>query len=479
MRHPTTHTFKIDDLAPHDAMAIAEIVRRGERSAEEVIRAAVNRAKAVDPKIHAIVVDDFDAAIEHAATTNRSPNETSRQFSPFHGVPTFIKDMNDIAGLPTKFGSRALANAPPARRTDPFVQQLLDLGLISLGKSAMPEFGFMPTTEFPEAEATRNPWNLHHTVGGSSGGAGALVAAGVVPIAHAADGGGSIRIPAAACGLVGLKSTRGRLKPSAHTKAQIVKIIVEGVLTRSVRDTAHYFAVAEKRYRNRRLREIGIAEPLTRRLNIAAVSNTPVSGPVDDVTRHEFEKTVTLLERLGHNVIPSTFPISAQLKSDFVRYWSFLAFAMVHAGSLFVNSSFDRRLTTDFSRDLAKEFLPSMATFPMSVYRLRRSAKIADHFFQNVDVLLTPTMGHVTPKIGYFCHDLPMKELFARSQRWACFTPFANATGIPAISLPMGHDSQTNLPVGMMFAAAAGQERLLLELAMEIELACPWRTLRD
>ena len=353
--------------------------------------------------------------------------------------------------------------------------------MICLGKSTMPEFGFLPSTEFANDEATRNPWNSEHSPGGSSGGAAALVAAGVVPIAHAADGGGSIRIPAAACGLVGLKPTRRRLIPSAHARSQLVEIVTDGVVTRTVRDTIRFYAAAESAYRNRKLPPMGsIDTPLNRDLKIAVVRSSPTNPDLDPPTVHVLEETEQLLRQLGHDVTPMELPISSHFRDDFMRYWSFLAFVMAKGGRLVTDRTFDRRRVTRFTREVGDGFTKQLAKFPGAVVRLRKSAKIVAAFFETFDVVLSPTVGHVTPKIGHFACELPTDQLFGRARKWACFTPLANAAGIPAISLPLGHDPETRTPIGMMFGAGHGQDRLLLQLALQLEHAVGgWRTLAD
>ena len=177
----------------------------------------------------------------------------------------FIKDLTLVEGMPTYFGTAALHKVAPTTKTDPIAKQIFDQGFIHLGNSSLPEFGFTCTTEFPDQAPTCNPWNLGYSVGGSSGGAAALVAAGVVPIAHTADGGGSTRIPAACCGLVGLKGSRGRLLKSSAFEKGAVDIAIDGVVTRSVRDTAYFYAEAEKYYHNPKLPKIGLVEGASKR----------------------------------------------------------------------------------------------------------------------------------------------------------------------------------------------------------------------
>jgi len=465
----TVHAFADDLLADHDGVAIASLIRDRKMSAQEVTRAAIARAKKMEPSISAIVVDCFDKASERAS----GPLSGA-----FAGVPTFIKDMTDVAGMPTRFGSEALRNSAPAKRTHQIAQQLLDMGMVCLGKSTMPEFGFTPSTEFPNRNPTRNPWNLDRSVGGSSGGAAALVAAGVVPIANAADGGGSIRIPAACCGLVGLKPSRGRI-PAAQSEEPFVGLVTDGVVTRTVRDTALFMAEAERLRPNPKLTPIGhVDRPLDRPLRIGAVIDTPTDAVVDDVVRREFDSSLKLLASLGHHVEPIELPIDEQFAEDFITFWSMLASLVALTSKRLIDSSFDKSRLTDVMRGLSRQTRHRALKLPGAIFRLRRSSKRYSELFAQCDLIASPTVGQITPPIGHLGMDLPFDVLFPRVRQWASFTPYANATGAPSISLPLGHDEPTNLPVGIMFGANLGQDRLLLQLALQLEGAAPFRVIQ-
>ena len=466
----TANTFS-DELARLDAVATAEAVRDKAVSAEEVVAAAITRARAVDPQIGAVACEDYERAVARARTVGEGS---------FAGVPTFIKDMTDVAGLPTRNGSAAFANAQPATSTFGIAQQMFDMGMVGLGKSTLPEFGFTPSTEFPDGDPTRNPWNLDRSAGGSSGGSAALVASGVVPIAHGQDGGGSIRVPAACNGLVGLKSSRGRLLPDPHDRLLPVKLVVDGVLTRSVRDTAAYFAEADRRYRSKRLTPLGdVTTPVGRRLRIGAMIDSPTGVTVDAPTRKVFEQTIGLLEELGHEVRPMAAPVDAQFAEDFIHYWSMLAYAVSVGGKVLFDASFDKTKLTMLTTGLAAQFRSRMTRTPGVIRRLRRSAATVEERCRDLDVILSPTLSHLPPPLGHLGTDLRFDVLFPRVEQWVGFTPLANATGGPAISLPLGHDEETNLPVGMMFSASLGQDGMLLRLALELEAARPFRSLAD
>ena len=220
------HSFNNDVLGDYDAVEIASLIRKKEINPKELIEATITRAHKINHQINAIVYE-------------KSLNDIKNNVNGFFaGVPIYFKEITLVKGMPAHYGSEAFEGAKPAKKTDPIAKQILSMGFVNMGTSSMPEFGFTCSTEFPNLENTLNPWNLKYTAGGSSGGAAALVASGIVPIAHSADGGGSIRIPAASCGLIGLKPSRDRLLMSSAFDKQAVKISTDGVITRSVRDTA-------------------------------------------------------------------------------------------------------------------------------------------------------------------------------------------------------------------------------------------------
>jgi amidase len=464
----TAHTFD-DELARWDGVATAEAVRRRQVSAEEVVGAAIERSRRMEPELGAVACEDYDRALARARTVVSGT---------FAGVPTFIKDMTDVAGLPTRNGSAAFADAAPAKATFPIAQQLFDMGAVGLGKSTLPEFGFTASTEFPDDDPTRNPWNTGRTAGGSSGGAAALVASGVVPIAHGQDGGGSIRIPAACGGLVGLKPSRGRLLPDPHERLLPVKLVVDGVLTRTVRDTAAYYLQAEVAHRSRRLPPLGeVTRPTNRRLRVGAFVETPTGAVVDAATRQTFDETVALLGELGHDVVPIDPPVDEAFAEDFIHFWSMLAYFTHSFGKVLFDKSFDPTKLTPLTEGLSARFRRKAANTPGAILRLRRAAAEYEELFGQLDVVLTPTLAHLPPELGHLGTDQHFDVLFPRVEQWVGFTPLANVTGAPAISLPLGFDDASNLPVAMMFSGAMGADGLLLQLALQLEAARPFPSL--
>ncbi len=463
-RDSTAHSFCDDVLADRDAVALAGLIARKEVSALDVVKASIARAERVQPRLNGIESSRFERALSEAA--NPTPGF-------FAGIPTFIKDNADVEGLPTNHGSAAL-RGDPAKATDPYVQQYLSPGFVCLGKSTLSEFGLNATNEPLDGEPTRNPWNTEYTTGASSSGSAALVAAGVVPLSHANDGGGSIRIPAACCGLVGLKPTRGRHVVSEMARSMPLNLIGQGVVTRSVRDTAYFQAELEKSYRNRRLPAIGLVEgPAKRRLRIGFSIDSVTERPTDADTRAAVEEAIQVLRDLGHEVVPAPLPVTEQFAEDFLLYWQALAFAISAGGKKVFGRSFDRSKLDDFTRGLSKAFIRRFYRLPLALHRLKKSHVGYAKVFESYDAFLSPVLAPTPPKIGYLSPGLPYDELLERLMGFASFTPLANATGGPAIALPWSQ-TEDGVPIGVQLAATHGDERTLLELSYEIEAAHPW-----
>lgn len=463
------HAFGDDALGADDGVGVAARIANREISSLEAVEAAIARAEQVESALQAIQVEDFENARKAALDEHAGP---------FAGVPSIVKDNADVAGLPTNHGSTAFV-ARPARDDGDFVRQFMAQGFVNLGKSKLPEFGFNASTEYADGPPTRNPWNTDYSPGASSGGSAALVAAGVLPIAHANDGGGSIRIPAAACGLVGLKPTRGRTRSEAMAKTMPVKIVCEGVLSRSVRDAAHFYAGAERVYAPAGLPRIGLVEgPSSRRLRIAMLTDSVTGYPTDDETRDAVTSAGELLAAQGHELVDIPMPVEAQFADDFMHYWRMLGFAIGAQGKRTLGPDFDRTRTDNLTQGLGRSFRRQILRTPAAIARLRRSERRYAEIFADYDVVLSPTVAHTTPQLGHLSPAQPFEVLFDRLMRYAAFTPLNNATGGPAMSLPMATTS-TGLPIGVHFSAGRGEERTLLELAYEIESVQGWRRIQD
>jgi amidase len=457
--------FGDDALGDHDAVGLVDALRTGEVSPAELVEAAIARTEAVNPTLNGLAYEAFDRARDRA-------NAARPYGGYFDGVPTFIKDNVAVAGMPTMEGNDAW-EPRPMRADGAFARVFLSTGLVPLGKTQMSEFGFSASAEHPRIGPVRNPWNADHTAGASSSGAGAFVAAGVVPIAHANDGGGSIRIPAACNGLVGLKPTRGRL-PLDKERAQMpLHIVADGVLSRSVRDTAAFLREAERAYHNPKLPPVGdVTQPGKQRLHIAFCTKSVVREASPEI-RELTLKTAALLEELGHKVTEIDNPVPARFQDDFLLYWQFLAFAIVRGGRRMFGPSFDRTKLDNLTLGLDRTAARNLYKLPLAIARLSASRRLTARLSATFDAVLMPTLAHEIPLIGHLDPTAPYEQIMERLMDWVAFTPLQNATGDPAISLPLA-ESAAGLPVGMMLSTVRGQEARLLELAYELEEARPW-----
>ena len=462
------HAFGDDALGHLDAVGLVAAIQDGEVSIPEVIEAAIARCERLQPDLGAIAYVAFDRARAEA----RDPRGGF-----FAGVPTFLKDNVEVAAMPTQQGADAYLPRPVAKDGD-FARMFLATGLVPLGKSQLSEYGFSPSAEHPRLGPVRSPWDPAYTAGASSAGTAALVAAGAVPLAHGNDGGGSIRIPAAVNGLVGLKPTRDRLAQDALNRQMPVRIVSDGVLTRSVRDTAAFLREAELVYRALQLPPVGdVTRPGHKRLRVAVHTGgigRPASSEVVDLTL----KTARLLEELGHEVELVPHPAPESTPDDFLLYWSMLAMAIVRTGRQQNGPSWDRGRLDNLTLGLDRHCRHQLHRLPRAIVRLRRLSKVSADFHRRYDVALSPTLAHQTPLLGHLSPTNDYDTIMERILEWVAFTPWQNATGDPAVSLPLA-TTAAGLPQGMMLSAGAGRESTLLELAYELEEASPWPRITD
>jgi amidase len=457
------HAFGDDALGDLDALGLSEAIRAGWVGRAEVVEAAIARTEAVNPALNGLAYKAFEQA---RATASADPSSGF-----FSGVPTFLKDNVDVAGQPTMRGADAW-EPRNAVADGEFTRAYLATGPTALGKTQMSEFGFSAAAEHPRLGPVRNPWDTDYTAGASSSGSGAFVAAGVVPIAHANDGGGSIRIPAACNGIVGLKPSRGRLPLDAELRRMPVGIVTNGVLTRSVRDTAAFYREAERIWRNPKLAPIGdVTGPGRQRLRIA-VATRSVRRECGQEMRELTLKSAGVLEELGHRVEHiDQHPVPDSFVDDFILYWGFLALMQVRTGRRAFGKTFDRTRLDALTLGLERHTAHNLYRLPGVIRRLRRMRRRSAEFYQTYDALLTPTLADPTPRVGYLV-PTDYQQVMDRLIDWVAFTPLQNVTGDPAISLPLAQSAE-GMPVGMMLAADLGQEALLLELAYELEEARP------
>jgi amidase len=465
------HAFEDDALGELDAVALTDAIKSGRVTRAEAVEAAIARTEAVNPALNGLACQAFDQARAKAL-------ERGSDGEFFAGVPTFVKDCVDVAGLPTMSGTDAWVPLRAATDSD-CARLYLAAGLISLGKTQLPELGLAGSAEHPRLGSVRNPWNTDYTAGGSSSGSAALVAAGAVPIAHGNDGGGSVRIPASCNGLVGLKPSRDRLPLDDKPRLVPLRVLANGVLTRSVRDTAAFYREAERIWRHPTLPPIGdVRHPGTQRLRIAVVTRT-AKRECSPELRELTLKSAELLEGLGHRVdYVETLPVSSSVTDDFVQYWALLAKWQVTTIERAFGDTFDRSRLNNLTLGLDRYARRNMHRLPVAIARLRSTRRRTAQFFGTYDAVLAPTLADETPRLGYLDPTADSQQIIDRGVSWNAFAPLQNVTGEPAISLPLA-ESASGMPVGMMLHADVGREARLLELAFELEEARPWTRIQS
>ncbi|MES2217278.1 MAG: amidase [Pseudomonadota bacterium] len=477
-----------------DALALANLVQRGVVSPVELLDAAIERAEQWNPHINAIIYKMYDAA--------RQAAQAKIPKGPFSGVPFLLKDLlADYGGVPLSSGSRFTQHWVPKRDSE-LVTSIKQAGLIVFGKTNTPEFGLSSVTEPVLFGPTRNPWNLAHSPGGSSGGSAAAVAAGIVPMAHGNDGGGSIRIPASYCGLFGLKPSRGRTAVGSEILRMWESMVVEHVLTRSVRDSAAMLDVLSGHglEQSPALPKMSgtflssLSKPL-RPLQIALLDQPFFPAPVAPDYAMSVHQAGTLCQQLGHSVEIVAMKINS---ADVARAYLTMISGEIAASLKRFAVAMKTKLK---SRDIERQTMLinhigqhlSAAEIAWAHDVLETASLHMAQFFSDYDVLMTPTMAAPAPLIGELKPDIfeqgilellthvPFAPLLHKALDHAAlrnfayypFTPIFNVSGQPAMSVPMYWDAQ-QLPIGIQFAARYGEELLLLQLAQQIEEAQPW-----
>jgi amidase len=464
-----------DDLLFRPITELGQLVSSGELSARELVETSLSRIDALDGQVNAFTHVHAEQAL--AAADAVKPGDER----PFAGVPVAIKTEVAVEGSPLTFGSKLFGDYTPDHDSYQ-VRRLKDAGMIVVGRTNMPEAGIMPITEPARFGATRNPWDLERTPGGSSGGSAAAVAAGMVPAANALDGGGSIRIPAACCGLVGLKVARNRISMGPEISDSLFE--VTGAVTRTVDETAQLldvlagyepgdgnwapppdepFVVSARR------------EP--RPLRIGVVDTPPVDAPLDPEHLRALRETADLLDSLGHNVVEADLPGGGggDMGPIFLAVFGSYLASVVQFGGLIAG----RTPTADDVEPLTWAIYEA-ARNTTGVDFLVTSAGIGSfgrlfisHFLEHYDVVLTPTLVKPPVPIGTFDTNVGDVAEWNRTGEFASFTPIANITGQPAISLPL-HETEGGLPIGMQLMGPPAGEALLLSLATQLEDALPW-----
>ena len=491
------------DYTTHDATALAALVRGGDLSPEELLQACEARVQAHNPRLNAVIVQAFDQAREELALRRRAGTEREGALA---GVPVLVKDLvSSVRGLATWHGNRLLQRVmPPADHDSAFIERLRATGALIVGKTSTPEFGLVPYTEPLSTGPTRNPWDLDRTPGGSSGGSGAAVAARLVPLATGGDGGGSIRIPAACCGLFGLKPTRGRVPTGPDFSALWSGFAIEHALTRSVRDSAALLDAVAGADAGAPYAAPSQARPFVQevqadpgRLRVGVCTTPWLGHQVDPACVRAVEETAALLRELGHEVFEASLPIAGTAFAE--------AFLTVLAGH--VRAEIEEAAALARTRAQRHDF--EAATWAMGMMgrafradefvaaerALQRTARAIGRAFEDMDLLLTPTLASPAPPVGALqptaAEQRQLTLMNTLNQPWLLraagalqqmagkvfefipYTPPFNVTGQPAMSLPM-HWTDAGLPVGVQVVGRFGDEATLFRVAGQLERARPW-----
>ncbi|MEH6941686.1 amidase [Bacillus sp. JJ722] len=470
--------MNVSEFSSYDGLGLAELIKNKQVNPEELVHYSIKAIKELNPDINAVVTVLEEEAI----------NEIKRGLpnGPFTGVPFLIKELVLHAkNIPTSMGSR-IAEGITFPIDSELMKRFRNAGFVTVGTTTTPEFGFNASTESILYGPTRSPWNVNHSPGGSSGGSAAAIASGIVPVAHANDGGGSIRIPASCSGLVGLKPTRGRIPAGPYNSEPLNGIAIEFALTKTIRDTAHLLdavsgpdigcyswpespSEAYKTLINKPVRPLKIAW-----------TAKPVSGaPVDEECVKALNETVQLCTDLGHILVEDSPQYEVEPFSlATLRIWTANIYKMIeNAAQLTGKTPSEKNIEATtwqcylYGREMkASQLLEAIETNATI-------SRTVGHFFTDYDVLLSPTLATLPAEIGY----LNANNSSINAQQWtdqiftyAPFTNLFNATGQPSISLPL-KTSVSGLPIGMQFTGKFADEATLLQLACQLEKAHPWK----
>ncbi len=469
----------MDEYESHDATALSALVDKGDVTPDELLDEALRRVAALNPKLNAVVL--MQEAKARAAIKAGLPD------GPLRGVPFLLKDLGaEARAFPSHNGSRLLMNTRYGRDSALF-DRIQNAGVVTFGRTTSPEGGIGPATEAAVyGGPTRNPWDLSRTSGGSSGGAGAAVAAGIVPAAHGSDGGGSVRIPASSCGLFGFKATRARFPDGPYVGEGWAGMAIDGFLTRSVRDAAVLMDACEGA-------DLGApywAPPLGKgylaaiarppaRLKVALCATTFGGAEVHPECRRAAEAAGALLESLGHDVG------EARPRADhegMIRAWTKIVACGTALGVRSALAAKDRKLRQGDVEDVTRGAIAyargvSGADYVEAVGKVHAYGREMASFLEEYDILLSPTLAEPPAQIGRFAHTTEDYEAFRIGPEGVfAYSPFCaafNASGQPAVSVPL-HWTPEGLPVGVHLAARFGADEMLIALCRQIEQAQPW-----
>jgi amidase len=462
------------DLLFRPATELARLVRTGEIASRDLVETALERIEALEPELNAFAHLDPEGALAEAELVRPGDER------PFAGVPIAIKDTAEVAGWPFTLGSDVFGDFVPGYDTFA-VRRLRDAGFVLVGKTSLPEFGILPVTEPRRFGPTRNPWDTERTPGGSSGGAAAAVAAGMLPLAHGSDGGGSIRIPAACCGLVGLKPSRGRISRGPAQGEDF--LVQDGVLTHTVADTAELLDLLAGYEPGDASWAPPPPEPFAAasgrepgRLRIAFTTGAAIDAELDPQCERAVRDAAELLSSLGHELQEVDAPWAGQ---DLLRVFTLVFGAPVAMGVFFGAQVTGREPSEELVEPLTWAVWNrirerSALDYLLARTQLAMASRAIVALWNDFDVVMTPALAQRPVRIGEIdaCSDDPWGD-FRRSGQFTPYTAVFNVTGQPAVSLPL-FQGDDGLPLGVQLAGRPADEATLLSLAAQLEAARPW-----
>lgn len=463
------------------ALELAAAIKKKDLSPVEVVDAYLNQIQSLNPDLNALIWLRNDKLRQEAKVAEAAIMQ-GRELPAFHGVPIPIKDLTEVKGEPHTLGSKAALDKV-GKIDSATVTKIRNAGFLFMGRTNSPELGTLPVTENKAYGASKNPWDLSLTPGGSSGGAAAAVASGMAPIAHASDGGGSIRIPAACCGLVGLKASRGRVAKGPVVSDILHGFSTDGCVSRTVADTAAFLDVLAKydphawynapKFEGSYLAQV---DKKPKPLRIAFSTSGPIKAQAQKICLEAVEKTAKLLAEMGHEVFEQTphwnDADGEQLAKDFFSIW--------YTGTAYADISDWSKLEPHNAGLREKGFAQNSIEYIQALIRLQVfSRKTVVSWGRDFDILISPTLAMEPPKIGWVfaTNETEPTKLLWRCTEMVPFTGWVNVTGQPAISLPM-HTTETGLPIGVQLVGSPFREDELIQVAKQLEDAVAWQLKR-
>lgn len=462
--------MKIHEYQQYDALGLANLVRNKEVAPKELLQTALTLVEKTQGSINSIAYTDAQLGEQNTKSDGEGI---------FHGVPFLVKELLSYPGLPTAMGSRMFVNNAPSTGSE-YSRRIDASGLVTFGNTTSSEFGLLGSTETILHGITRNPWNPDFSAAGSSGGSAAAVAAGIVPMAHASDGGGSIRIPASVCGLFGLMPSAGRCVPAMDNGGPFGDLVIEHCISKSVRDSAAFLSVTEDKgtqSRSPKFAPIGeVTEIDPRPLRIGVYTTSLMGTEADPEVVAVIEKTRQLCEDLGHEIVPIDGP-NVDGKAVSLAFFTLAGLTLDQVCKMMepmLQRPVDENFIEPFTFQLVQWFrsLENDAV-PNAMEVIRQSANLMLQFFDQYDVLLCPTLTTEPKPLGYLSPKLDRETLVERTEQYVGYTPIHNISGMCAMSVPL-FLSSSGLPLGSHFAAKPGAESTLLSLAYQLETAAPW-----